>query len=92
MGATYINLKSDKLSCSVYANGRPVEFSALHYSIENLEAATHRHTIKEDDATYLLVNYRVNGIGSNSCGPGVLEQYVFDDVEFEYSYTMSFEK
>ncbi|NSD06439.1 hypothetical protein G4355_12570 [Dorea longicatena] len=30
----------------------------------------------------------LNGIGSNSCGPVVLEQYRFDDVLFRFQFTL----
>ncbi len=63
-----------------------VEFSALHYSMEQLQAKAHRHELKEEDRTILLVNYRVGGIGSNSCGPRPLEKDLLDDAVIDYSY------
>ncbi len=44
--------------------------SALHFYPETLERATRRLRPQPDSATVLLINYRVGGIGSNSCRPG----------------------
>ena len=88
--ATYVRLDGGENSMSLKTEDCSVEFSALHYNVENLEKTTHRHELHENDATYLLVNYRVGGIGSNSCGPVPLEKYVFDDLKFEYAYELSF--
>lgn len=91
LGATYIKLDGGENTFALRTDDCSVEFSALHYSVENLDKTTHRHELRENDATYLLVNYRVGGIGSNSCGPVPLEKYVFDDLEFEYAYEISFD-
>ena len=39
---------------------------------------------QESDSVVFCVDYALNGIGSNSCGPVVLEQYRFDDVLFRF--------
>jgi beta-galactosidase len=64
------------------------EFSALHYSVEQLTEAKHRHELKDITATYLLINYKVGGIGSNSCGPALPEKYQLKDEEFSYAFTV----
>ncbi len=58
------------------AVGMPeVNFSLHRYTVEQLEKA--RHTYELSDAGQLIwhLDYRQNGIGSASCGPGVLPQY-----------------
>ena len=34
------------------------------------------------------VDYALNGIGSNSCGPEVLAAYRFDEKEFQFGFTL----
>ena len=70
---------------------KAIEFSALHYSIEQLDAAKHRNELVEEDATHLIVNYKVGGIGSNSCGPQPLAKDRFEDKEFIFEYRLSIE-
>ncbi len=67
----------------------PVEFSALHYFPETLERASHRLQLTPDEATVLLVNYRVGGIGSASCGPGLNEKDQLRDVVMHFGYWLS---
>lgn len=84
VGARYAVLSSEKGSFRV--EGDRFEFSALHYSAEALTDAAHRHELVPDENTHLLVNYRVNGIGTNSCGPNLPEKYIFLDEKFDFSF------
>lgn len=36
----------------------------------------------------LCMDYALNGIGSNSCGPVVLDQYRFDDTAFRFQFEL----
>ena len=67
----------------------PVEFSALHYSIEQLDRVEHRHELCDEGETHLLVNARVGGIGSNSCGPRLEVKDRFDDRTVAMKYRIS---
>ena len=44
---------------------------------------------KKEDATHLLINSKVGGIGSNSCGPRPLPQHLFEDPEINLTYRIS---
>ena len=57
-------------------------FNASVYTQEELERAAHHYELKESDSTVLCLDYALNGIGSNSCGPVVLDRYRFDDTKF----------
>ena len=43
--------------------------SAHHYSTEDLTWAMHAHELHRRKETYLNLDYRQGGLGSNSCGP-----------------------
>lgn len=64
----------------------PFEFSALHYSMEQLASVSHRHELTEDNSTRLIINYRVGGVGSNSCGPELPEMYQLKDGEMKFGF------
>ena len=59
-------------------------FSASYYTQEVLEQTKHNFELEESDSTVLCVDYALNGIGSNSCGPVVLDQYRFRENEFRF--------
>lgn len=60
------------------------DFSALPYSQEELEQATHDHLLPPPRHTVLCLDYLQSGIGSNSCGPSLLEKYQLKDREFRF--------
>lgn len=59
-------------------------FNASYYTQEVLEQTKHNFELEESDSTVLCVDYALNGIGSNSCGPVVLDQYRFRENEFRF--------
>ncbi len=62
------------------------EFTASKYSAYDLEQARHQWDLVADDKTYLRIDYKTTGTGSNSCGPLVSEKYRMNDKEFSYSF------
>ncbi|MDE6218865.1 MAG: hypothetical protein K2G51_00240, partial [Lachnospiraceae bacterium] len=52
------------------------------YTQEELEGKMHEHELEPSGSTVLCLDYAQNGIGSNSCGPEVLNRYQFGDAEF----------
>lgn len=63
-------------------------FNASHYTQETLEKSAHNFELEDSDSTVLCVDYKLNGIGSNSCGPTVLPKYQFDEAEFKFGFTI----
>ncbi len=64
------------------------EFSALPYTVEELDACEHAYELKESGTTELLLCYRNRGIGSQSCGPELQDKYKFTDNEFDYGFSI----
>ena len=73
----YVMLESDALQVKV-AGLKPFSFNASHYTQEELTAKKHNYELKECSSTVLCLDYQQNGIGSNSCGPALMEQYCLD--------------
>ena len=69
-------------------SGKAFEFSALHYTPEELTDKKHIHELCESESTVMLICYKNNGIGSNSCGPRLPEMYKFKDREFTFDFEM----
>lgn len=83
-------LVKNKNGEEILVTGNEFEFSALPYSMEELDEKTHRHFLEKDGQTHLLVNYKVGGIGSNSCGPLPLPEHRFNDTEFDFTFNVKF--
>ena len=66
----------------------PFSFQASNYTQEMLAQAKHNYELEESDSTVLCIDYALNGIGSNSCGPEVLAAYRFDEKEFQFGFTL----
>ena len=67
-------------------------FNASHFSIEQLTNKTHNFLLHEEDSTYLIIDYKQSGIGSNSCGPDLAEEYRLNEEEFSYNFYLKFVK
>ena len=67
----------DAHGLGLLAVGMPLlNFSAHHYTTDDLTQARHPHELTRIPQTVLHLDYRQAGLGSNSCGPGPLPQYV----------------
>lgn len=66
----------------------PFSMNASPYTAEELTNAAHNYELPESGKSVLCIDYRQNGIGSNSCGPELDEKYRFDEDEWEFGFTM----
>ena len=83
----YVELNNSRYGIVASAE-KAFSFNASYYTQEELEEKTHNYELTESDSVVFCVDYALNGIGSNSCGPVVLEQYRFDDVLFRFQFTL----
>ena len=83
----YVELNNSRYGIVASAE-KAFSFNASYYTQEELEKKTHNYELIESDSVVFCVDYALNGIGSNSCGPVVLEQYRFDDVLFRFKFTL----
>ena len=83
----YVELNNSRYGIVASAE-KAFSFNVSYYTQEELEKKTHNYELIESDSVVFCVDYALNGIGSNSCGPVVLEQYRFDDVLFRFQFTL----
>ncbi len=68
------------------ALGQPtIDFSASRFTTDDLEKATHTYELEPQEFITLNLDYKHNGIGSASCGPGPWEQHLLHPQEFSFS-------
>lgn len=61
---------------------RTFSFNASVYTQEELEQKAHDYELIPSGSTVLCLDYKQFGIGSNSCGPQVMDKYRFDEDAF----------
>jgi beta-galactosidase len=64
-------------------------FGARRWTTEQLDAATHLTDLTPGDTVWVNLDHGLHGIGSGSCGPGVLPQYRLraEPAEFSFVFT-----
>ncbi|MEF2967335.1 glycoside hydrolase family 2 TIM barrel-domain containing protein [Paenibacillus sp. M1] len=59
-------------------------FNAAHYTPEDLTLAQHTYELSRRNETIVHLDYKMSGVGSNSCGPELLEIYRLDEKRFTF--------
>ncbi len=66
------------------------DFSVTYYDDMHLTNAKHRNELKKDDFIHLNIDYKQNGLGSNSCGPLPMDKYKCTVEPFVIKFNMDF--
>lgn len=66
-------------------------FNTTHYSLNQLTNTAHKDQLEQEDQTYLYIDYAQSGIGSNSCGPELVEAYRLNDKYIKFNFNLNFE-
>ena len=83
----YVELTNGQ--CGIAAVSKnPFSFNASVYTQEELERVSHNYELKESDSIVFCMDYAMNGIGSNSCGPDVMDKYRFDEEAFQFQFEL----
>lgn len=67
----------------------PFSFNISPYTQEELTEKAHNFELMPSGGTVLCLDYKQSGIGSNSCGPQLLEKYRFDENQFKFECTLT---
>ena len=65
-----------------------MEIQVSHFSTAALTAAEHTDELMADGKTHLRIDYKVSGIGSNSCGPTLEEKYRLAEKQVCFRFRM----
>jgi beta-galactosidase len=66
------------------------EFNISQYSADELTRAMHIDELPVSDKVSMRIDYKNSGIGSNSCGPLLLEKYRLAEKKIAYAFEISF--
>ena len=64
------------------------EINVSRYSIAALTAAEHTDELECDGDTHVRIDYKVSGIGSNSCGPRLEEKYRLSEKTIHFAFSV----
>lgn len=65
------------------------EINVSEYTPDMLTKAMHTNELKKADFITVRIDYKNAGIGSNSCGPELIEKYAVNDKEIEFNFRIS---
>ncbi|MEV0090844.1 glycoside hydrolase family 2 TIM barrel-domain containing protein [Streptomyces sp. NPDC050738] len=72
----------------IRVEGEPAfSFTARRWTTEQLDAAEHPTDLTPGDTVWVNLDHAQQGIGSQSCGPGVLPQYQLHAAPAEFGFT-----
>ena len=73
----------------VFTADKEFEINVSNYSTKALERAQHTDELVSDGLVHLRVDYKNSGVGSNSCGPALEEEFRLKEKNIEFSYSIS---
>lgn len=65
-----------------------MELQLSRYTTAALLKAEHTDALVPDGKTHLRIDYKVSGIGSNSCGPELLREYRLAEKQIRFAFTI----
>lgn len=61
-------------------------FNLSRYSGKQLTETAHNADLVPENALTLHIDYKMSGVGSNSCGPELMEKYQLNEKEFSFKF------
>lgn len=88
-GCSDVTLVSNKIG-AIKICGESFSFNASHYTQEELALKNHNYELVESGMTVLCIDGAMSGIGTNSCGPALFDEYRVDnDKSGKFKHTLN---
>ncbi len=84
----HIEVKMLQIGKLLFTSAAGMEINVSQYSTAALNKAEHTDELAADGKTHLRVDYKVSGLGSNSCGPELEETYRLSEKEITFGFTV----
>ena len=62
------------------------EFSVSEYTADALTEAMHTNELVKNGRTNIRIDYKVSGLGTNSCGPELAEEYRLSEQDIHFDF------
>lgn len=73
---------------TVHADQHLLSFNISCYTQEQLQNTAHNYELEKQPFNTLCIDYKQNGIGSNSCGVIPFDQYMLSEEAFRFSFVL----
>ena len=74
LGCKYMTVSDGEIAVR-FESGQTFSFNASEYTEEELAAKRHNFELKKCGSSVICIDGKMAGVGSNSCGPALLEKY-----------------
>ena len=88
-GCSYVKVWSENRQIFITAT-TPFSFNLSPYRQEELAMKKHHDDLVESNSTVLCIDYKMSGIGSNSCGPALKQAYRLNETLFDFDVKCHF--
>ena len=86
-GCRYVTLTDGTYSLTA-SSETPFSMNVSPYTQEELAEKKHNYELTKCGQTVVCLDYKMSGVGSNSCGPELLPQYRLEEEEFAFRFTL----
>ena len=86
-GCRYVTLTDGTYSLTA-SSETPFSMNVSPYTQEELAEKKHNYELTKCGQTVFCLDYKMSGVGSNSCGPELLPQYRLEEEEFAFRFTL----
>ncbi len=70
----------------LYFTAQTFSLSASHHSPEQLTRTKYNHELTTEPETTVIIDYAQSGIGSNSCGPVLADEFRMTEEKFSFTF------
>ena len=88
-GTEYATVKSIAGHGLRFESEQSFTFRASHFSTAQLDEATHDYELTPSESTFVYIDYKQSGIGSNSCGPALAKEMQLDEKRFAFTFSIA---
>ena len=86
-GCRYVTLTDGAYSLTA-ASETAFSMNVSPYTQEELAEKKHNYELEKSGETVFCLDYKMSGVGSNSCGQELLPQYRLEEEEFTFRFTL----
>ena len=72
-----------------FSSNADFECQVSCFTTNAMDQAEHTSELVSDAKTHLRIDYKVSGLGSNSCGPALEKKYQLDEKEIEFAFSIA---
>ena len=86
-GCRYLTIGDEETALFITADD--FSFNASRYTAEELTKKAHNYELEKSPYTVLCIDYKMSGIGSNSCGPKLAKEYQLEEEAFDFRFSIA---